>query len=76
MPLERGDLLPAVTVPPPGPRSRELCRNLARYEAPGANTLGGPGGDTPSVVWAEALGSNVLDVDGNRYVDLTSGFGA
>ena len=27
------------------------------------------------MLWAEALGSNVLDVDGNRYVDLTGGFG-
>jgi 4-aminobutyrate aminotransferase/(S)-3-amino-2-methylpropionate transaminase len=26
-------------------------------------------------LWAEALGANVLDVDGNRYLDLTSGFG-
>lgn len=76
MPLHRGDLPPAVAVPPPGPRSRELSRDLARFEAPGVNTLGGPGGDEPSVVWAEALGANVLDVDGNRYVDLTSGFGA
>lgn len=76
MPLHRGDLLPEVPVPPPGPRSRELSADLARFEAPGVNTLGGPGGDEPSVVWAEALGANVLDADGNRYVDLTSGFGA
>lgn len=76
MPLERGDLLPAILVPPPGPRSRELSGQLARFEAPGVNTLGGPGGDEPSVVWAEALGANVLDADGNRYLDLTSGFGA
>jgi 4-aminobutyrate aminotransferase-like enzyme len=76
MPLERGDQLPEVPVPPPGPRSRELSADLARFEAPGVNTLGGPGGDEPAVVWAEALGANVLDVDGNRYVDLTSGFGA
>jgi 4-aminobutyrate aminotransferase-like enzyme len=27
-------------------------------------------------MWDEALGSNVLDADGNRFVDLTSGFGA
>jgi 4-aminobutyrate aminotransferase-like enzyme len=76
MPLHRGDLLPEVVSPPPGPRSRELSADLARFEAPGVNTLGGPGGDEPAVVWAEALGANVLDVDGNRYVDLTSGFGA
>ena len=28
-----------------------------------------------TLVWQEALGSNVLDVDGNRFLDLTSGFG-
>jgi 4-aminobutyrate aminotransferase/(S)-3-amino-2-methylpropionate transaminase len=27
------------------------------------------------IVWTEAEGSNVLDADGNRYVDLTAGFG-
>jgi 4-aminobutyrate aminotransferase-like enzyme len=63
--------VPAVVVPPPGPRSRELGAALARSEAPGVNTVSGG----PSVVWAEAVGVNVVDVDGNRYVDLTSGFG-
>jgi len=29
-----------------------------------------------SIVYASAKGSNVLDVDGNRYVDLAAGFGA
>jgi 4-aminobutyrate aminotransferase/(S)-3-amino-2-methylpropionate transaminase len=28
------------------------------------------------IVYASALGSNVIDVDGNRYVDLAAGFGA
>jgi 4-aminobutyrate aminotransferase/(S)-3-amino-2-methylpropionate transaminase len=32
----------------------------------------GPGG----IVYASALGANVTDVDGNRYVDLAAGFGA
>ena len=27
------------------------------------------------MLWEEALGSNVLDIDGNRYIDLTAGFG-
>jgi len=27
------------------------------------------------IVWTEARGANVIDADGNRYVDLTSGFG-
>lgn len=72
--LERGDLLPAIVSAPPGPASRGLSAVLAGAEAPGINTLGPL--DAPAVVWAEAVGANVLDVDGNRYVDLTSGFGA
>lgn len=70
--LRRGDLLPRLLVAPPGPRSRELSARLARAEAPGINTLAG---DAPSLVWAEARGANVLDVDGNRFLDLTAGFG-
>lgn len=58
-------------VPPPGPRSLAACRELGALEAPGINTLYG---GAPSILWSEARGANVLDVDGNRYVDLTSGF--
>ncbi|HEX9799703.1 MAG TPA: aspartate aminotransferase family protein [Thermoanaerobaculia bacterium] len=72
--LVRGTLLPRISIPPPGPRSRELSARLAAVEAPGINTLGP--GDAASTVWDEALGANVLDVDGNVYVDLTAGFGA
>jgi 4-aminobutyrate aminotransferase-like enzyme len=71
--LAAGDLPPEIVVPPPGPRSRDLSRRLALVEAPGANTLGPA--DEPALVWREALGANVVDVDGNRFVDLTSGFG-
>jgi 4-aminobutyrate aminotransferase-like enzyme len=67
-----GDLLPRMVAPPPGPRSRALSRRLAELEAPGVNTLA-PG--APSLLWEEARGANVRDVDGNVYVDLTSGFG-
>ena len=70
--LKRGDLLPRIVVEPPGPRARALSLRLRAAEAPGINTLVGA---EPSLLWAEARGSNVLDVDGNRYVDLTSGFG-
>lgn len=70
--LDRGDLLPRIVTPPPGPRSRALSARLAATEAPGVNTLVG---DAPSLVWEEACGTNVLDVDGNRYLDLTAGFG-
>jgi 4-aminobutyrate aminotransferase-like enzyme len=71
--LASGELLPEISVPPPGPRSRELARTLARCEAPGISTLGAH--DEPTIVWEEALGANVRDVDGNVYVDLTAGFG-
>ena len=70
--LARGDLLPRVLAAPPGPASRHAARLLARCEAPGINTLSG--GAAP-IVWREARGANVLDVDGNRYLDLTGGFG-
>lgn len=67
-----GHLPPEIRTPPPGPRSRAAAARLAAVEAPGINTLYR---GEPSLLWAEAAGSNVLDVDGNRYVDLTSGFG-
>jgi 4-aminobutyrate aminotransferase-like enzyme len=70
--LSRGDLLPKILTPPPGPRARKLSRSLARSEAPGVNTLRAA---APNILWQEAKGANVLDVDGNRFLDLTSGFG-
>ena len=70
--LRRGDLLPRMVVAPPGPQARAFSERLAAAEAPGINTLAG---GRPSLLWEEALGANVLDVDGNRYLDLTSGFG-
>jgi len=71
--LTRGDLLPRIVHPPPGPASRRLSRLSARFEAPGINALDADG---ITLVWEEARGANVLDSDGNRYIDLTSGFGA
>ncbi len=56
----------------PGPKSSTLSEQIRGLEAPGINTLYN---DQPNIFWHSALGSNVLDVDGNRYVDLTSGFG-
>jgi 4-aminobutyrate aminotransferase-like enzyme len=72
-----GDLPPEIVVPPPGPRSRELSATLARLEAPGVNTISGTisGAGEPAILWEEARGANVRDVDGNLYIDLTSGFG-
>ena len=71
----KGDRLPRIVHPPPGPRARALALDLARLEAPGVNTLSIDPGAAPPILWERALGANVHDVDGNRYVDLTSGFG-
>lgn len=72
--MSLGSLPPDILVPPPGPRSRELSRRLAELEAPGVNTLPSIP-DAASLLWEEAAGANVRDVDGNVYIDLTSGFG-
>jgi 4-aminobutyrate aminotransferase/(S)-3-amino-2-methylpropionate transaminase len=34
------------------------------------------GSEQAPIVYVEACGANVVDADGNRYVDLTAGFGA
>ncbi|HEY0514785.1 MAG TPA: aspartate aminotransferase family protein [Thermoanaerobaculia bacterium] len=71
-----GDLLPEIVTPPPGPRSRELSAALRELEAPGVNTIvNNLLGSQPSILWEEAKGANVRDVDGNLYIDLTAGFG-
>ncbi len=65
-----GTDLPTVAVPPPGPRSRALAAELARWESPNVTYLG----DEFPVFWDAARGANVRDVDGNVYVDLTAAF--
>ena len=63
--------LEALVTAIPGPRSRALAADLARYEAPGVTYLA----DDYPVFWERAHGALVEDVDGNRYLDLTSAFG-
>ncbi|MCU0655747.1 MAG: aminotransferase class III-fold pyridoxal phosphate-dependent enzyme [Polyangiaceae bacterium] len=76
-----GQEAPRIVTPPPGPRSRELALQLDRVEYP-ANAArralreSTAGVSQLPITYASAAGSNVLDVDGNRYVDLTAGFGA
>ena len=65
------DLLPHLVTPIPGPRSRELARRLRRVESPNVTYLAP---DFP-VFWEEARGCLVTDVDGNRFLDVTSAFG-
>lgn len=68
-----GRALPAIVAPPPGPASRRLAKRAARLEP--APLIGAVDGAIP-IAWARARGANVVDVDGNRFVDLTGGFGA
>ncbi len=69
--LSAGDLLPHIEVPPPGPRSRQLAAELREHESPNVTFFS----DQFPIFWREARGANVLDVDGNVYIDLTAGFG-
>ena len=66
-----GESLPRVLRPPPGPRSLEMAQRLSRVESRNITHLTA---DFP-VFWEEAKGSNVKDVDGNVYLDLTGAFG-
>lgn len=77
----RGQELPSIVVPPPGPRSRELAARAVAVESPAfeerrTSRTSRSGTDQAPIVYARGEGSNVHDVDGNRYVDLTAGFGA
>lgn len=55
----------------PGPRSRALAERLAQVESRNVTCLA----PDPPIFWERAAGANVWDVDGNRFVDLGSGFG-
>ncbi len=69
-----GQQPPAMITPPPGPQSRTWLVRHASVTAPMGPTP--PPGPPRSIVYATARGANVVDVDGNRYVDLAGGFGA
>lgn len=67
-----GSQPPKILTELPGPESKRLSADLEEFDAPGINTIYRGG---PSLLWRQAVGANVIDVDGNRFVDLTSGFG-
>jgi 4-aminobutyrate aminotransferase-like enzyme len=64
-------VLPELLTSIPGARSRALAAELRAYESRNV-TYVSPGFP---VFWERAHGANVWDVDGNRFLDLTSGFG-
>jgi 4-aminobutyrate aminotransferase/(S)-3-amino-2-methylpropionate transaminase len=66
---------------PPGPVSLEAVRRLERVECPAfgerrAQRSKASEVDMTPIVLASGRGSNIEDVDGNRYVDLVAGFGS
>ncbi|ACY13202.1 aspartate aminotransferase family protein [Haliangium ochraceum] len=68
-----------VDTPVPGPRSRELIDDLARYECPAitarrARRSEESGVDQDPIVWRRGQGAYIEDVDGNRYLDFTAAF--
>ena len=69
--LRRGDLLPRLRASRSGSAPRATIRRGSAAETPG---LAPPLADD-ALLWSEARGANVLDADGNRYIDLTAGFG-
>ena len=64
-------LPPALVTRIPGPRSEALAARLAAVESRNVTLLS----PTPPIFWERAAGSNVWDVDGNRFVDLTAALG-
>jgi len=64
-------MLPELRTEIPGPRSRELAARLRRHESRNVTYMS----DAWPVFWERAEGVNVWDVDGNRFLDLTSAFG-
>jgi len=76
-----GSLRPVLKGTLPGPQSSAWIDRLAARECPAitarrarrAASLGAAADDP--IVWSEAAGANVVDVDGNILVDMTAGFG-
>ena len=72
---------PQVRLPLPGARGRELIERLAEAECPAltqrrARRAESSGAPSDPIVWSRARGCNVWDADGNRFVDMSAGFGA
>lgn len=60
--------VPNIVTPPPGPKSRAFIEERKRYVPPGVYLV-------QPVTIAESKGAVMKDVDGNTYIDFTSGIG-
>jgi len=71
--LAPGNEEPSLSHSPQAPASKDWAARAVHANAP----MGpGRGMLPPRIVYKRAFGSNVFDVDGNRFVDLAAGFGA
>jgi 4-aminobutyrate aminotransferase/(S)-3-amino-2-methylpropionate transaminase len=72
-------MFPHIKTPVPGPLSRNLIAELAEYESPAITarhlSRAQAGGFECPIVFAKSEDVFVEDVDGNRFIDLTAGFG-
>lgn len=64
-------MLPQLTTQIPGPQSLLLAQRLKKVESRNVTFVS----SSFPIFWEHAQGSNVWDVDGNRFLDFTSGFG-
>lgn len=72
-------MLPKINTSIPGPNSRKIMSELAQYESPAITARhlvrAEAGGLDCPIVWSKTNDIFVEDVDGNCFIDLTSGFG-
>jgi 4-aminobutyrate aminotransferase/(S)-3-amino-2-methylpropionate transaminase len=76
-----GHDLPLLQTSVPGPRSRAWLERFAAVAAPMGPRAAWPepgaeAGASGTIVYEAGAGANVVDVDGNRLVDLAAGFGS
>ncbi len=64
-------MLPKIITDVPGPRSMAFAGRLREVECRNTTCLE----DDWPIFWERAEGVNVWDADGNRFLDMTSGFG-
>lgn len=64
-------MLPQILTNVPGGKSLALAARLAEVECRNTTFLA----DDWPIFWERAEGANVWDADGNRFLDMTSGFG-
>jgi 4-aminobutyrate aminotransferase/(S)-3-amino-2-methylpropionate transaminase len=78
---EPGAEAPLIRTPPPGPMAKAWLARLQGVDAPWTEArrerrAAFTGLDESPIVVVSAKGSNVADIDGNRYVDFVGAFGA